>query len=136
LIERGQPEVTTAQARKTAFVVAGVLFAIAAWNFYRGRMTVVLIVGGIGVALVLVGLLLPAVARRFHIIWMRVAFALGWVNTHILLSLMFYFVFTPYGIISRLAGRDPLNRRDVGKESYWLPRKRTRQTKEGFERLF
>jgi hypothetical protein len=136
LIERGQPKVTAAEARKTAFVVAGVMFAIAAWNFYRERMTVVLILGGIGGALMLVGLLLPAVARRFHIIWMRVAFALGWVNSRILLSLMFYFVFTPYGIISRLAGRDPLNRRAAKGESYWLPRKRTRQTKEGFERLF
>ena len=35
------PPVTDAQARKTALVVAAVLLAIAAWNFYRGRMTVV-----------------------------------------------------------------------------------------------
>lgn len=134
MIEHGG--VTDAQARKTAFVVAGVLLAIAAWNFYRGRMTVVLVAGGIGIALVLTGLLLPAIARRFHILWMSVAVALGWINSRILLSLMFYAVFTPYGIISRLAGRDPLKRRSANEDSYWIPRKRMRQTKEGFERLF
>lgn len=129
-------EVSDAQARKTAFVVACVLLAIAAWQFYRGRMTTGYIIGGIGIALALIGLLLPAVARRFHIIWMSIAVVLGWVNSRILLTLMFYLVFTPYGFISRLVGRDPLDRRAPGHESYWTPRKRTRQTKEGFGRLF
>ena len=133
---RQQAQVTDAQARKTAFVVACVVFAIAAWNLYRGRMTTVYVCGGIGIALALIGLLLPAVARRFHIIWMSIAVALGWVNSRILLTLMFYLVFTPYGFISRLVGRDPLDRRGRERESYWTPRKRTRQTKEGFGRLF
>ena len=43
---------------------------------------------------------------------------------------------TPYGFISRLAGRDPLRRRGGGGESYWVERKRTRQGREQFERLF
>lgn len=128
-------EVTDAQARKTAFVVACVVLAIGAWNLYRGRTTTVYVCGGIGIALVLIGLL-PPLARRFHIIWMTIAVALGWVNSRILLTLMFYFVFTPYGFVSRLVGRDPLDRRGAGRESYWTPRKRTRQTKEGFGRLF
>lgn len=129
-------EVTDAQARKTAFVVACVLLAIAAWQLYRGRMTAVYICGGGGITLALIGLLLPAVARRFHIMWMSIAVVLGWVNSRILLTLMFYLVFTPYGFVSRLVGRDPLDRRALGRESYWTPRKRTRQTKEGFGRLF
>lgn len=128
--------VTNAQARKTALVVAGVLVAVAAWNFYRGRMTTVAIAGGIGVALLLMGLLLPAMARRFHVFWMQVASVLGWVNSRILLSLMYYGVFMPYGIVSRLAGRDPLRRRGARLDSYWVERKKTRQSKEQFERLF
>lgn len=129
-------KVTDAQPRKTAFVVACVVLAIAAWNFYRGRMTTFYICGGIALALTIIGLLLPVVARRFHVLWMTIAVALGWVNSRILLTLMFYLVFTPYGFISRLVGRDPLERRAAQRESYWMPRKRTRQTKEGFGRLF
>jgi hypothetical protein len=125
-----------AQARKTALVVACVLLAIAAWNLYRGRTTVVAIVGGAGGALLVVGLLLPALARRFHVFWMQVAAVLGYVNSRILLSLMYYGVFTPYGFVSRLAGRDPLRRRGATSETYWVERKTTRQAKEQFERLF
>ena len=125
-----------AQARKTAFLVATVLALFAAWNFYRGRMTVVAVTGGISVALLLIGLLLPPVARLFHYGWMRLALFLGYINSHILLFLMFYGLITPYGLVSRLIKRDPLNRRGPQKESYWIPRERTKQTKEGFERLF
>jgi hypothetical protein len=131
------PPLTDAQARKTALVVASVLLAIAAWNLYRGRMTVVAVLGVAGVALVLTGLLLPALARRFHVFWMKVAAALGYVNSRVLLTLMYYGVFTPYGLVSRLVGRDPLGRRRGARpESFWTERKQTRQTKEQFERLF
>ena len=130
------PRVTDAQARKTALVVAAVLFLFAAWNFYRGRMTVVAVLCGVGVALVLTGLLVPALARRFHVFWMKVAAVLGYVNSRVLLTLMYYGVFAPYGLVSHLAGRDPLRRRGAKRESYWTERKTTRQTKEQFERLF
>lgn len=125
-----------AQARRSALVVGGVLLAIAAWNLYRGRTTVVALLGSLGVALMLAGLLLPPVARAFHVFWMRLAAVLGYVNSRILLSLMYYLVFTPYGLVSRLVGRDPLRRRSRKQETYWTQRKRTRQAREGFERLF
>jgi len=128
--------VTDAQARKTAFVVAAVLMAIALWNIYRARPVVVAVFGGLALVLTLAGVVLPRVARRFHILWMTLAMALGYVNSRILLGLMFYGIFTPYGIISRLVGRDPLRRRGANGESYWTERKNTRQTREQFERLF
>ena len=128
--------VTHAQARNTALVVACVLLLIAAWNLYRGRMWVVAVLGTVASALVLKGLLLPALARRFHVFWMRVAAVLGYVNSRVLLTLMYYGVFTPYGLVSRLARRDPLRRRGDGQASYWTERKSTRQSREQFERLF
>ncbi len=127
---------TDAQARKTAFIVAAVLLLLAAWNYHRGRLTVVFVLGGIGAALLVIGLLIPPLARGFHVLWMRVATLLGWVNSRVLLGLMFYGVFAPYNLIGRLFGRDPLNRRKPSRDSYWLPRKQTRQTKEQFERTF
>jgi hypothetical protein len=134
--ETARANVTDAQARKTAFIVGGVLLLLAAWNFYRGRMMALYVLGGIACALFLVGLLLPSLARQFHILWMRLAVALGYINSRILLSLMFYGVFTPYGLLMRLFGRDPLHRREARRVSYWIPRKVTRQAKEQFERLF
>jgi uncharacterized membrane protein HdeD (DUF308 family) len=132
----GESGVTDAQARKSALVVAAVLMLIAAWNFYRGRTTVVVILASIGAALVIAGLFVPAAARAFHKAWMRLAVLLGHVNSRVLLTLMYYLVFTPYGLVSRLVGRDPLRRRGACGESYWVERKRTRQEREQFERLF
>jgi hypothetical protein len=135
-VTRNESGVTDAQARKSALVVACVLLVIAAWNFYRGRTTVVMIFGSISAALVVAGLFIPAAARAFHKAWMRLAVWLGHVNSRVLLTLMYYLVFTPYGLVSRLAGRDPLRRRGKVGESYWVERKRTRQGREQFERLF
>ena len=128
--------VSNKQARNTALIVSGVLLLIAAWNYYRGRMTVVAILGSVGLLLLVMGLFLPAVARRFHVAWMKLAGILGYVNSRILLFLLYYLLITPYGIVSRLVGRDPLNRRGAAKTTYWLPRKTSRQTREQFERSF
>ena len=136
MTETTHAEVTNAQARKTALVVAAVLLAIAAWNVYRGRTNVVAVFGGLGLSLVLAGFFLPPAARAFHVFWMRVAIALGYVNSRVLLTLTYYLLVTPYGIVSRLAGRDPLARRGGRRETYWVERKRTRQPTEQFERLF
>ena len=132
----GAGAVTDAQARKSALVVACVLLAIAAWNFYKGRTTVVAVFASIGAALVLAGLFVPVAARAFHVAWMRLAVLLGHVNSRVLLTLVYYLLVTPYGVVSRLARRDPLRRRGRAGESYWVERKTTRQAREGFERLF
>jgi hypothetical protein len=128
--------VTNAQARKSALLVAGVLLAVAAWNLYRGRTTVVVIFGALGAALVVAGLLVPPAARAFHTAWMRFAVLLGHVNSRVLLTLVYYLVVTPYGVVTRLLGRDPLRRRGAAQGSYWVQRKATRQAREQFERLF
>ena len=129
-------KVSNKQARNTALIVSGVLLAVAAWNFYRGRLTVVAILAFAGFSLLLTGLFLPSLARRFHVAWMTLASVLGYVNSRILLFLLFYLLFTPYSLISRLFGRDPLNRRGKAKETYWIPRKTSRQRGEQFERSF
>ncbi|HEX8292066.1 MAG TPA: SxtJ family membrane protein [Pyrinomonadaceae bacterium] len=129
--------VTDAQARKSALLVAAVLLCIAAWNLYRGRTGVALAFGAPGGLLVVAGLLVPPAARAFHTAWMRFAVLLGHVNSRILLTLVYYLVVTPYGVVTRLAGRDPLRRRGRAEGgSHWVERKATRQAREGFERLF
>ena len=128
--------VSDREARKTALVVAAVLTGAAALFWYRGRLTASLISIGIAVALALIGIFVPSVAKAFHKVWYRIAFALGWVNSRILLTIIYYLLFVPYGVISRLAGRDPLNIRSEIGVSYWQKREKTRQTREQFERLF
>ena len=124
------------QAKQSALMVGAVLLLIAAWNVWKDRPLVYEIAGGCGLLLILVGLLWPAAARIFHRGWMRFAGVLGYVNSRILLSLMFYLVFTPYGLVMRAFGRDTMNRRGAGKQSYWIRRAKTRQDRPQYERLF
>jgi hypothetical protein len=132
----GEQSIDNRQARKTALIVAGVLMLLALWNFHRHRMTVVAVLAGVSLALLFVGLLVPPAARAFHKAWMGFAAVLGYVNSRILLFVLFYFVLTPYGWISKLFGRDPLSRRGAQRDSYWIPRENSRQSKEQFERSF
>ena len=99
-----KPSVSDSQARKTALVVALVLALIAIWNIYRVRFTVAAVLGGIAVLLTLIGLFVPIAARGFHRFWMGIAGVLGYVNSRILLTILYYGLLTPYGLVSRLVG--------------------------------
>ena len=123
-------------ARKNMLVVAATLAAIAALNLYRHRTSTAEILGGLALALFLVAVVSPAWAQRFNRGWMGLAGVLGYVNTRILLSLAYYVIMTPFGMLLRLMGHDPLCRRGARKESYWIPRQTPRQPKDGFEHSF
>lgn len=127
---------TADQARKSALAVAGVLLLIALWNVYKDRPVVYFTLGGTAVTLALIGFFWPRGAILFDRSWMFAAGVLGYINSRILLSIMFYVIITPYGLIMRLFGRNTMNRRGADSETYWIPRKRTRQMAAGFERQF
>lgn len=129
-------DVTNREARKTAVIVAVVFVAVSALFWYRARLTAAVVSVAIGGFLLLIGLFVPPFAKIFHRVWFQIAFALGWINSRILLAIIYFLVFVPYGLISRLAGRDPLKVRQKPETTYWHKRERTRQTKEQFERLF
>jgi len=61
---------------------------------------------GLGGALIVLGGTSPRVLAPVYDVWMRVGHALGWINTRILLGLVFYGLVTPMGIIFRLMGKD------------------------------
>ncbi len=129
-------QVSSGEARKTALIVAVMLAAIAAFLFYRGRTTNAWVVGGISSALIVIGLFVPPLAKLFHRVWMWIAVKLGWINSRILLTLVYVLMFVPYKIVSRIVGRDPLFLRQPVGESYWHKREKTHQEPEQFERLF
>jgi len=127
--------VDRATARKTALTVATVLFAAGSWQVYLGRPTAATIFISLAVLLTVVAFI-PPLAIGFHRGWMAIAAALGYVNTRILLSIVYYLVLTPMGVWRRLTGHDPLSRRAKGQPSYWIQRTSVKQTHEGFKRAF
>jgi hypothetical protein len=61
-----------------------------------------------------------------YILWKRFAYILAWINTRIILALVFFIIFTPLGLIMRLFRSDPLQRKFNHQiRSYWKDRKKT-----------
>ena len=75
----------------------------------------VLWVGIPGLAL---GLMAPRLLFYPYMGWMALGHALGWVNSHIILGLVFIVVLQPTAYIMRLTGYDPLRRRRTGEITY------------------
>lgn len=102
------------EERNFGHVVGVVTIAIAALQGWRGRPTVAGAAAVIGATLLLAGTFAPSMLVVPNRWWRRVGHALGWVNTRILLSLFFFLVLTPVGLVMRLARKDPLDRRGHG----------------------
>jgi len=80
---------------------------------------------------------IPTLLRPIHVIWMRLAFILGWINTRLILSILFYLVFTPIGLVMRLFRVDLLDRKiDKNKESYWRKKEKSGFSPLNYERQF
>jgi hypothetical protein len=126
---------TTTQARKSTLLVAVILAAIGGWQVYRERPNAAMVLGGIALVLLLCAAIAPA-ARFFHKWWMTLAGVLGYVNSRIILSALFFLIMTPIGVVLRLTGHDPLSRRQKKSATYWHARKETRQQRQGFERSY
>jgi hypothetical protein len=56
------------------------------------------------------GLIHPASLRYVYMGWMKFAHILGWVNTRILLGIVFFAIVWPMGLVLRLFRRDPMAR--------------------------
>ena len=64
----------------------------------------------VGILLVLFGLALPITLKPVYKIWMTIGHYLGWINTRIILSIMFYLLILPVGVLMRMFGKDPMAR--------------------------
>ncbi len=104
----------------TVGIVFGVLGAFLMW---RGRAAGVVFLP-LGVGLLFFGLIAPKLLKFVYVFWMTMAIALGWVMTHMILFIMFYFVMTPIAWILRARGKDILNIRfGPGEGSHWVVRR-------------
>jgi hypothetical protein len=55
-------------------------------------------------------LLLPASLLPVYRGWMAIGHVLGWLNTRIILGIIFYLMFLPVGLLMRLLSKDPMAR--------------------------
>jgi hypothetical protein len=91
--------------------------------WWRGHGAAVPWLLGAAPVLVLLALVAPFALRPIHFVWMPVARGIARVFTWLLLTLAYYLVFTPFGIVMRMLGKDPLQRRfEPEAATYWEAR--------------
>ena len=103
-----------------------IVFTVAAglrvWRGDTGTLTIALAVAGITVGLV--GLVRPKTIRYVYTGWMIAAFPIGWTISRVIVTALFYVIFTPFALVFRLVGRDALHlQRQKTIASYWMQTK-------------
>jgi Na+/proline symporter len=108
--------------RKFGLLVGGVFGLLAAWCWWRGKPAFPYLLAA-SVPLLVLGLVWPRALKQVYLGWMSLALILGLVVSTILLTIFFYLVVTPIGLLARVAGKDFLSRRMAPEaKSYWIAR--------------
>jgi hypothetical protein len=98
----------TKELRKFGLLVGGVFNVIGVWPIVvrgeQNRLWAVVM----GSVLMVLGMLIPRWLQPIHRGWMWIGHVFGWVNTRILLSLVFYGLITPIGLVFRILGKDAM----------------------------
>lgn len=68
---------------------------------------------GIGVAS-----FIPPLERLIVWIWDKIAMVLGWINTKIILSVVFFIFLTPFGVLSRIFSKNNLKLKHDSKTTF------------------
>ncbi len=102
------------------FLLIGLAKYFWIWNrlFERDeKLGTILILTGVVVGAI--GLTGTKLALPFYWFWIGIAFVLGNIMSRIVITLIYYGVITPMGLVARLSGRDKLQLKKRAVQSYW-----------------
>ena len=72
----------------------------------------------VGFIALIIGLTSPRLLYYPYKFWMKLGLILGWVNSRIILCLVYMIVLIPIAFVMRLIGYDPLRKRRKGEKTY------------------
>jgi len=124
-----------AGGRSFGLAFGGLFAVVAVYRMWRGRSGAEAFAIASAVIL-LIAFAVPQILDAPNRVWMKFARALGWINSRILLTLLFVVVITPYGFLQRLLGRDPLGRRWHRRTPAWTPAPERLRDSKHYEHLY
>ena len=121
--------------RSFGFTIGIILFIVSGVLFYFGKESyqITVIIASIFMGL---GLIIPQLLKPIYFVWMTFAAILGWIMTRVILSIVFYLVMTPIGMITRMLGEDFLALKKNNSDSYWNHRNSNYETNQDYEKQF
>jgi hypothetical protein len=76
---------------------------------------------GIGLVVGAVGLTGTKLALPFYWAWLGIAWLFGNIMSRVIVTMLYYLLFTPMRLMNNLIGRDKLQLNKPDTDSYWLP---------------
>ena len=127
----------TRDLRKFGLLVGGVFGLLAAWWWWRGKPAYPYLLIP-AVPLLVLGAVWPRALRVAYLGWMTLALVLGFIVSNILLTIFYFIVVTPIGLLARAVGKDFLSLRlQPEATTYWIPRTETKpKTRQEYEQQF
>ena len=109
--------------RRFGIVLGSALLLLGGLLLWRHHRSAGLALVSISALFVVIAGLAPLLLKWIHGPWMILSLALGWVMSRTLLTLAFFLIVTPIGLLQRLFGKRPLEIAvRTGASSYWHPR--------------
>jgi hypothetical protein len=124
--------------RNFGLLMACVLLLVGGWLWWKSAASGPWVLGAAAL-LALIGLTVPAALKPFYKGWMILAVIMGWVMTRVVLTLVYYLVLTPIGLLGRVFGEQFLQlklKRSGETNSYWVRRSGPPREKSDYERQF
>ena len=122
--------------RSFGLSVGAVCGILAAYFLWRGRGAAAVVFGLLALGLVVPALVKSNLLRIPSALWWRFSQILGWINTRVLLSVLFFLVLAPIGVVLRLVGWDAMNRRKSRDTTGWMPYAERRRDCKHYERMY
>ena len=112
---------TPAEGRKFGLLVGGAFALVGLILWRRGHAAAAGTSVALGAVLLAGGLVVPARLGPVYRAWMSLALTISKVTTPVFMTLLYFLVLTPAGLVARLAGHRPLGPpRDSA--TYWRAR--------------
>jgi hypothetical protein len=92
---------------------------------------------GISTAFLFVSFFRPALLAPFNRLWTKLGILLSRIVNPVVMAFLYYVVLTPFGLVMRAMGKDPLSLRlDKGAKTYWVSRVPPGPTADSFTNQF
>lgn len=91
---------------------------------------------GLGLIFLLLGIFSPHSLKGIHKIWMALATSLGYLFTMVILTLAYFLVITPAGLLQKAIGNDILDlKMDKTERTYWKDHEKVTNI-ESYKKMF
>ena len=117
-------DATKKDLRQFGIALSVILGVFGTIHFFKGHGSAYPWFFALAIVFLFLGILIPKSLKQVFTIFTKIAHAIGWFNTRVILIVVYYIILTPIGLVMKMFGKDILDiKSKQNKETYWRERK-------------